>query len=271
MPELPEVETTLRGIEPHILNIPINKILVRAKKLRWPIPEKTLKNNLIGNSFYSINRRAKYLIFKSKLGHLLVHLGMSGCLKILHRFDEPNKHDHLDFVFKNGTCLRFTDPRKFGSILWTQDPEKHFLIKNLGPEPLGNSFSGTYLFEKSRRRKLPIKSFIMNANVVSGIGNIYANEALFLSGIRPQKKTGTISQKQFETLALSIKNLLHSSIDQGGTTLRDFVSGNNRPGYFQNELLVYGRSGKNCFSCSSKLKEIRLAQRSSVYCPLCQS
>ncbi len=271
MPELPEVETTLRGIEPHILNLPINNFWVREKKLRWPIPVREIKQGLTGNFFSSIKRRAKYLILKSKRGSLLIHLGMSGSLRIFPYFVEPEKHDHVDVEFKNGTYLRFTDPRKFGSILWTRDPDKHPLIKNLGPEPLGNSFSGDYLFQLSRKRKTPVKNFIMNANIIAGVGNIYASEALFLSGIRPQKRTRNISRRQFELLASSIKEILQSSIDQGGTTLRDFVGSNNKPGYFKNQLKVYGRAGQGCKSCSTELKQIRLSQRSSVYCPQCQS
>lgn len=271
MPELPEVETTLRGIEPHVLNLPINNIWIREKKLRWPIPVGKIKQGLIGNSFSSIKRRAKYLILKSNRGSLLIHLGMSGSLRIFPYFVEPEKHDHVDFGFKNGSFLRFTDPRKFGSILWTQDAENHPLIKNLGPEPLGNSFSGEYLFQLSRKRKTSIKNFIMNANIIAGVGNIYASEALFLSGIRPQKRAGSLSRKQFELLALGIKEILQSSIDQGGTTLRDFVGSNNKPGYFKNKLKVYGRAGQSCTACSKELKQIRLGQRSSVYCPQCQS
>ena len=184
MPELPEVETTLRGIEPHILNLPIKRISIRESKLRWKVPEKELKKNLLGNNFLSIKRRAKYLILNSKKGSLLIHLGMSGSLRILFEEVKPQKHDHIDIVFKNNCLLRFTDPRKFGSFLWSKDPEVHPLLKDLGPEPLGNSFSGEYLFQVSRKRKVPLKNFIMNAKVLAGVGNIYASEALFLAGIR---------------------------------------------------------------------------------------
>lgn len=270
MPELPEVETTLRGIEPHILNLPIERISIRESKLRWRVPKKDLKENLLGNYFSSIKRRAKYLILNSKKGSLLIHLGMSGSLKILFEEAKPQKHDHIDIVFKNNCLLRFTDPRKFGSFLWSKDPEVHPLLKDLGPEPLGNSFSGEYLFQVSRGRKVPLKNFIMNAKVLAGVGNIYASEALFLAGIRPKKRAGDVSLKQYDLLAFSIKELLQNSIDKGGTTLKDFVGGDNKPGYFKNELMVYGRVGKACKKCSSHLKEIRLSQRSSVYCPKCQ-
>ena len=271
MPELPEVETTLRGIEPHVLNLPIERISIRESKLRWKVPKKDLEKNLLGNYFSSIKRRAKYLILNSKKGSLLIHLGMSGSLRILFEEVKPQKHDHIDIVFKNNCLLRFTDPRKFGSFLWSKDPEVHPLLKDLGPEPLGNSFSGEYLFQVSRKRKVTLKNFIMNAKVLSGVGNIYASEALFLAGIRPQKRAGNISRKQYDLLAFSIKELLQNSIDKGGTTIKDFVGGDNKPGYFKNELMVYGRTGKACKKCSSYLKEIRLSQRSSVYCPKCQA
>ena len=255
MPELPEVETTLRGIEPHVLNLPIERISIRESKLRWKVPKKDLEENLLGNYFSSIKRRAKYLILNSKKGSQLIHLGMSGSLRILFEEVKPQKHDHIDIVFKNNCLLRFTDPRKFGSFLWSKDPEVHPLLKDLGPEPLGNSFSGEYLFQVSRKRKVPLKNFIMNAKVLAGVGNIYASEALFLAGIRPQKRAGTISSKQYDLLAFSIKELLQNSIDKGGTTLKDFVGSDNKPGYFKNELMVYGRAGKACKKCSSHLKK----------------
>ena len=201
MPELPEVETTLRGIEPHILNLPIERISIRESKLRWKVPKKDLKENLLNNYFSSIKRRAKYLVLNSKKGSLLIHLGMSGSLRILFEEVKPQKHDHIDIVFKNNCLLRFTDPRKFGSFLWAKDPEVHPLLKDLGPEPLGNSFSGEYLFQVSRKRKVPLKNFIMNAKVLAGVGNIYASEALFLAGIRPQKRAGNISRKEYDPVS----------------------------------------------------------------------
>ena len=206
MPELPEVETTLRGIEPHILNLPIERISIRESKLRWKVPKKDLEKNLLGNYFSSIKRRAKYLILNSEKGSLLIHLGMSGSLRILFEEVKPQKHDHIDIVFKNNCLLRFTDPRKFGSFLWSKDPEVHPLLKDLGPEPLGNSFSGEYLFQVSRKRKVPLKNFIMNAKVLAGVGNIYASEALFLAGIRPQKRAGNISRKQYDLLAFQLRS-----------------------------------------------------------------
>ena len=195
---------------------------------------------------------------------------MSGCLRIFPNFIEPEKHDHIDLIFKDGKVLRFTDPRRFGSFLWSKKPDQHPLLKNLGPEPLGNSFSGQYLFESSRGRKVAIKNFIMNGKIVVGVGNIYASEALFNAGLKPQRMSGNTNLSQFDSLAASIKMLLQNSINKGGTTLRNFVGGDNKPGYFAQDLMVYGRKDKKCRSCSTSLKELRIGQRSSVYCPQCQ-
>ncbi len=270
MPELPEVETTLRGIEPHILNRQITSISVRNPSLRWPVPVNSLKDNLVSNSFLSIRRRGKYLILESLKGFVLIHLGMSGCLRIFDNNSAPEKHDHIDVCFDDNSILRYTDPRRFGSFLWTEEPESHVLINKLGPEPLGNEFSGTHLFKKSRKKKMPVKNFIMDSQVVVGVGNIYASEALFLAGIRPKKNAGKVSYDQYESLASEIRNLLNKSIEKGGTTLRDFVGGDNKPGYFKQQLNVYGRSGEECKVCRSILKNLKIGQRGSVYCPKCQ-
>ena len=270
MPELPEVETTLRGIEPHILNRQITSISVRNPSLRWPVPVNSLKDNLVSNSFLSIRRRGKYLILESLKGFVLIHLGMSGCLRIFDNNSAPEKHDHIDVCFDDNSILRYTDPRRFGSFLWTEDPESHVLINKLGPEPLGNEFSGTHLFKKSRKKKMPVKNLIMDSQVVVGVGNIYASEALFLAGIRPKKNAGKVSYDQYESLASEIRNLLNKSIEKGGTTLRDFVGGDNKPGYFKQQLNVYGRSGEECKVCRSILKNLKIGQRGSVYCPKCQ-
>ena len=269
MPELPEVETTLRGIESHILNKKILNIVIRRPNLRWPIPVIELTENLLSQHFKSIERRGKYLILKVETGSLMIHLGMSGCLRVFKKGKKPEKHDHIDIVFKDN-ILRYTDPRRFGSFLWTKNIDLHPLIKDLGPEPLSNYFSGKYLYDVSRNRKMPIKNFIMNSKIVVGVGNIYANEALFLSGIKPQKKAGLVSSNKYEDLAIVIKDLLKKAIDQGGTTLKDFVGGDNKPGYFQQDLLVYGRKGKECCQCSTLLSEIRIGQRSSIFCKNCQ-
>lgn len=270
MPELPEVETTLRGIKPHILNRQITSISVRNPSLRWPVPVNSLKDNLVSNSFLSIRRRGKYLILESLKGFVLIHLGMSGCLRIFDNNSAPEKHDHIDVCFDDNSILRYTDPRRFGSFLWTEEPESHVLINKLGPEPLGNEFSGTHLFKKSRKKKMPVKNFIMDSQVVVGVGNIYASEALFLAGIRPKKNAGKVSYDQYESLASEIRNLLNKSIEKGGTTLRDFVGGDNKPGYFKQQLNVYGRSGEECKVCRSILKNLKIGQRGSVYCPKCQ-
>ena len=270
MPELPEVETTLRGIQNHILHKEIKEIKVRQPHLRWQVPTEQIVKALEGNSFSEIYRRAKYLVLKSQKGSLLIHLGMSGSLRIFSAFIEPEKHDHIDIIFNDKKLLRFRDPRRFGSFLWTETPNQHPLLENLGPEPLGNSFSGQYLFELSRGRKAPLKNFIMNSKIVVGVGNIYANEALFKAGLRPQRKSGKVTLNQFESLASSIKILLQSSIDEGGTTLRDFVGTDNKPGYFKQQLMVYGRKNKRCKFCSALLKELKISHRSSIYCPQCQ-
>ena len=269
MPELPEVETTLRGIQPHILNLKISSIIVRQSSLRWPVPEKLIRKKLISNSFNNITRRGKYLLLESSNEFLIIHLGMSGSLRIT---EEQNlrKHDHIDICFEDGTILRYCDPRRFGCFLWTNNPSDHFLLKNLGPEPLGNNFNGQYLFSLSRGKKVSIKNFIMNSHVVVGVGNIYASEALFASGIRPSSRAGRISKNKYEELANKIVELLRKSIEKGGTTLRDFVSGNNEPGYFKQSLMVYGREGETCYKCSSRIKSLRIGQRASAFCPKCQ-
>ena len=270
MPELPEVETTLRGIETHILNKKILSINVRQPSLRWAVPVDLLINKLTNKRFSGIKRRGKYLLLECSNEFLIIHLGMSGSLRIT-KYGDIKKHDHIDLVFEDNSVLRYCDPRRFGCFLWTNDPNNHFLLKNLGPEPLGNKFNGEYLFETSRKRKTPVKNFIMNSKVVVGVGNIYANEALFKAKIRPARQAGKISLNQYESLSIEIVSVLRKSINKGGTTLRDFVGGNNKPGYFKNELMVYGRAGKTCKNCSSLLKEIRLSQRASVYCPHCQT
>ena len=270
MPELPEVETTLRGIETHILDKKILSINVRQPSLRWAVPVDLLINKLINKKFSGIKRRGKYLLLECSKEFLIIHLGMSGSLRIAD-YGDIKKHDHIDIVFEDKSILRYCDPRRFGCFLWTDDPNNHFLLKNLGPEPLGNIFNGKYLFDVSRKRKTPVKNFIMNSKVVVGVGNIYANEALFKAKIRPTRQAGKISLERYETLSMEIVSILRKSINKGGTTLRDFVGSNNKPGYFKNELLVYGRARMTCRNCSSPLKEIRLSQRSSVYCPKCQA
>lgn len=271
MPELPEVETTLRGIEPHIKNKTVKSIAVRQPSLRWPIPE-DLHQQLAGKKLIDLTRRGKYLLFRFSHGYLIIHLGMSGSLRIVKPDDVFRKHDHVDIIFSRQACLRFHDPRRFGCVLWTSDPiSEHKLLKKLGPEPLSDDFTAHYLFTKSRKRSKDIKAFIMDSNIVVGVGNIYANEALFSAGIRPTRQAGRVTKKQYELLVFEIKKVLERSILQGGTTLRDFVGGDGQPGYFVQQLNVYGRDGLPCQQCKTLLKLIRQSQRATVYCPACQS
>ncbi len=270
MPELPEVETTRRGIAPHVIEKLISKVIIREHKLRWQIPPK-LKQNLQDQTFHKLERRAKYLIFHTDTGFMLLHLGMSGSLRIVPIGIKPEKHDHVDIQFTTGQVLRFRDPRKFGSIHWTTDePSQHVLLHHLGPEPLSKEFNTNYLFQKSRKRSQSVKTFIMDSRIVVGVGNIYASESLFLAGIHPKRKAGNVSLERYELLVAAIKTVLKSAIKKGGTTLRDFVSGEGKPGYFKNELKAYDRSDQPCVVCGNLIKCIRLGQRSTYYCNCCQ-
>lgn len=271
MPELPEVETTCRGIAPHIEGQIIKQVIIRQPQLRWPVPE-SLNQILTGLSIQSVSRRAKYLLFTTSSGTMLVHLGMSGSLRIITPGQNAGKHDHIDFVFNDGKVLRFNDPRRFGAVLWTTAPAaEHQLLKNLGPEPLLADFNGELLYSQSRNRKVPVKSFIMDSHIVVGVGNIYANEALFMAGILPARHAGKISLARYQRLADCIRVILQFAIQQGGTTLRDFVNEAGNPGYFKQQLRVYGREGLPCVHCQQLLKEIRLANRSTIFCSHCQS
>lgn len=270
MPELPEVETTRRGITPHIIDQRFTQVIVRQPKLRWPIPAE-LSDLLLGQRVISVTRRAKYLLLELTAGSLMIHLGMSGSLRIVSAGTPTGSHDHADFEFSNGNLLRYTDPRRFGAILWLEgDPDEHALLKNLGPEPLSEAFTGKHLHSLAGQRKVPVKSFIMDGHVVVGVGNIYANEALFRAGIHPKRATGRISLLRYEQLAQQIKETLSQAITSGGTTLKDFVGGDGKPGYFKQSLQVYGRGGQPCVHCGEQLKEIRLGQRSTVFCSRCQ-
>lgn len=269
MPELPEVETTRRGIAPHIIGKHLQTAVVRHTGLRWPVEE--LDRLMAGQRLSAIDRRGKYLLFRFERGVLLGHLGMSGSLRILSQPQAPGAHDHIDLVFDNGTLLRYTDPRRFGAMLWTTLPvEEHTLLAHLGPEPLEDSFSGDYIYQRSRKRSQAIKTFIMDSKVVVGVGNIYANEALFRAGIRPTLPAGKVSAAAYERLVADIKAVLSEAIRQGGTTLRDFIGGDGKPGYFKQELQVYGRGGEPCRRCGKVLKEVKLGQRATVYCTSCQ-
>ncbi len=268
MPELPEVETTRRGIEPHVCGEIISEIIVRQPKLRWPVPGQL--QQLVGAEVTEVARRGKYLLLETISGTCLIHLGMSGSLRITSRLTPPEKHDHVDIIFTNDVVLRLRDPRRFGAVLWAGCGELHPLLIKLGPEPLTDEFSGEYLFKKSRNRRINVKALIMDSHVVVGVGNIYANEALFSAGIDPRKASGEISAKRYALLVTEIKTVLQQAIAQGGTTLRDFVREDGQTGYFQIELKVYGRSGETCVACGMMLQQIKQAQRSSWFCPVCQ-
>lgn len=270
MPELPEVETTRRGIAPHIVGDVVESVVVRNAALRWPVPG-DLARQVNGQELLELQRRAKYLLLRFQRGYLMIHLGMSGSLRIVDAKTTVAKHDHIDLLFSNGLILRYHDPRRFGSVLWISgDRPRHKLLDALGPEPLSDDFGVSYLYALAQGRNLPVKSLIMDSHVVVGVGNIYANEALFTSGIRPLRPCNRISRARYTLLTGAIKNILGDAIEQGGTTLRDFVGGDGKPGYFKQQLQVYGRGGKPCLVCAGPLKEIRISQRTSVYCPRCQ-
>ncbi|MDE2197224.1 MAG: bifunctional DNA-formamidopyrimidine glycosylase/DNA-(apurinic or apyrimidinic site) lyase [Gammaproteobacteria bacterium] len=270
MPELPEVETARRGIEPHLLSRTVSALVVRDKRLRWPVP-RTLIETLPGQRIDSLTRRGKYLLLHTAAGTAILHLGMSGSLRVLPADTPAGKHDHLDIVLDSGRALRLRDPRRFGTLLWTTgDPGRHKLLRSLGPEPLGDDFDGDYLFGKSRKRKAPIKNFIMNSHIVAGVGNIYASEALFLARIHPQRAAGRVSRERYGVLAKVIRKVLNAAINAGGTTLRDFSRADGEPGYFRQHLRVYGRAGKACERCGGTVAAKVTGQRSTYYCPNCQ-
>ncbi len=270
MPELPEVETTLRGIAPHIVEKRVRQVIVRQPSLRWPVPAAI--ESAVGRKLKSITRRGKYLVFHFSNGAIIAHLGMSGSLRIVAADEPPLFHDHVDLCFSGGTVLRYCDPRRFGAWLWTlAEPEAHELLVHLGPEPLSDDFSLDYLLAKARGRKATVKSFIMDSRIVVGVGNIYANEALFMAGIHPKRAAGRISVARYDKLVLAIKEVLAKAIVMGGTTLRDFVGGDGKPGYFKQSLNVYGRGEQPCKICGALLQEIRLGQRTTVFCKVCQT
>lgn len=269
MPELPEVETTRRGIAPHLIGQRILGAHVRQPDLRYPVTP-GLGESISGKQVRAVSRRGKYLLVETDSGTLLIHLGMSGSLRVLPARTPPGPHDHVDILFAE-SCLRLRDPRRFGAILWTPDPVAgHRLLQRLGPEPLEPEFSARYLHDIGRSRSIPIKSLIMDSHVVVGVGNIYACESLFMARILPTRNAGKVSQERYARLVLAIKAVLTSAIQQGGTTLRDFVREDGNPGYFSNQLLVYGRDGEPCPGCGAPLKKKVIAQRSTYYCSQCQ-
>ncbi|MGJ8692060.1 MAG: bifunctional DNA-formamidopyrimidine glycosylase/DNA-(apurinic or apyrimidinic site) lyase [Thalassotalea sp.] len=269
MPELPEVEVCRLGISPHIINKTVSAVVVRFWQLRWPIPKAV--ETLVGFTVEAVERRSKYLILKFSSGSLLIHLGMSGTIRVVDDRVAVVKHDHFDLAFNNGVILRLNDPRRFGAVLWLPEhKDEQGILSKLGPEPLTDEFSHGYLHRLAQGKKTPIKTFIMNNPVVVGVGNIYANEALFLAGIRPNSPAGDISKRRYDILTDTIKAVLAAAITQGGTTLKDFTQSDGKPGYFAQSLNVYGRAGEACLVCETTLLEIRQSNRSSVYCTKCQ-
>ncbi len=270
MPELPEVETTRKGITPSLLGHSVERVIVRDRRLRWPVPV-GLEAGLTGQLITAVDRRGKYLIMRTSGGNAIVHLGMSGCLRIVRPGVTPRKHDHFDIQVDTGDILRFNDPRRFGCLLWTTgDPASHPLLAGLGPEPLSAEFSGSFLYARSRQRGTAIKPHLMNAGVVVGIGNIYANEALFRAGIHPKRAAGRIALARMDRLVTAIKTVLTEAIRAGGTTLKDFYGSDGRPGYFRHDLRVYGRTGQPCVICESPIRQSVIGQRSTFSCPTCQ-
>jgi formamidopyrimidine-DNA glycosylase len=269
MPELPEVETTRRGLAPYVVGRRIARVEVREPRLRWPVATR-LPGALANASIGSLERRAKYLLFGTDAGTLLVHLGMSGSLRYLSEPLAPATHDHIDVHFDGGGALRFNDPRRFGSFMLTATPSTHPLLKDLGPEPLGDEFDADYLWRASRNRRVAIKQHLMNGRVVVGVGNIYASEALFRAGVHPRRIAGRIARARFEPLVTAVRDVLRDAIEEGGTTLRNFVGGDGKPGYFAGRLRVYDRDGSPCINCGTKIERRVLGQRATFYCPRCQ-
>lgn len=270
MPELPEVETTRRGIEPFVADARIERVVVRERCLRWPIPP-AVERNLAGARMLGVRRRAKYLLLESERGSAIAHLGMSGSFCVVPAEAQPGIHDHYDLVLDGGKALRFTDPRKFGCLLWGgREPLRHKLLAGLGPEPFSAEFCGAWLKNRARGRRVAVKSFLMMPAVVAGMGNIYASEALFRAGIHPRRAAGRIASRRYELLAREIRGILGEAIEAGGTTLRDFADAGGRPGYFAQQLDVYDREGLNCPRCACEIRRTVIGQRASYYCVNCQ-
>jgi len=274
MPELPEVETTRRGLSPHVEGRRVTRVLLRRPDLRWPIPRE-IESLLPGQRISAVRRRAKYLLLDTEAGSALLHLGMSGSLRLLPEDTPVRKHDHVDIVLGQdrsdaGPVLRFNDPRRFGCLLWQAAGDVHPLLAKLGPEPLSDAFDGDSLFALSRQRKAPVKAFLMDQSVVVGVGNIYATEALFIAGISPVRAAGKVAHERYVALAEAVKRILQRAIDRGGTTLRDFISPDGAPGYFEQELLAYGRGGQPCPRCGHALRQASISQRATVWCARCQ-
>ena len=269
MPELPEVETTRRGIAPHVEGRRVIGVALRRNDLRWPIPRE-ITTQLPGQKIEAVRRRAKYLLLDAQTGSAILHLGMSGNLRVLPQGTPVRPHDHVDIALEGDLLLRLNDPRRFGALLWQPHGATHELLANLGPEPLGDGFDGHFLWQRAQGRSAPVKHFLMDQRIVVGVGNIYAAEALFRAGIHPAREAGKVSRARYERLADAVKAILSHAILRGGTTLRDFLNPDGEPGYFEQELFVYGRAGEPCKACGSTLRAADWGQRATVYCPRCQ-
>jgi formamidopyrimidine-DNA glycosylase len=270
MPELPEVETARRGLEPRLLHQRIRGAVLRHRGMRWPV-RADLPRLLAGHSIRSVGRRSKYLLIDCETGWLILHLGMSGSLRMVPAQQAPGKHDHFDLVLENGQALRLTDPRRFGAVIWEPgEPALHKLLQGLGPEPFDAAFDAGWLFTRTRGRTAPIKNVLMDSHIVCGVGNIYANESLFGAGIHPARAAGRISLARYARLVDVVRDTLRAAIAAGGSTLRDFVQADGSPGYFQRQYFVYGRDGEPCRKCGTQIKAVRIGQRSAFYCPRCQ-
>ena len=270
MPELPEVETICNGIRPYIQHQTIQNVIVRESQLRWKIPN-DFSSSIIGLKINNVTRRGKYCLLNTVSGSIILHLGMSGSLRIVNSHTAVKRHDHVDFIFNDEIILRFNDPRKFGAVLWGEgDVYQHKLLKTLGSEPLSVDFNGEYLYQRAIKRRKAIKSFIMDGHILVGVGNIYASESLFAAKLHPLQAAGKISLVEYQTLATEIKKVLQRAIQQGGTTLKDFVNEQGKPGYFSQSLQVYGRAGEPCYQCQTLIEQLIIAQRASYFCPTCQ-
>ncbi|CAH0541798.1 bifunctional DNA-formamidopyrimidine glycosylase/DNA-(apurinic or apyrimidinic site) lyase [Vibrio marisflavi] len=269
MPELPEVEVSRMGITPHLVGHVITKLTFRTSKLRWDIPNEL--KLLQGQTITGVYRRAKYLLIETDVGSAMVHLGMSGSLRVLDSTHPPAKHDHVDMQLDSGKVLRYNDPRRFGAWLWCEQGTEHELLVNIGPEPLTDAFNVQYMHDKANGKRVAIKQFIMDNKIVVGVGNIYANESLFTAGISPLRAAGKLSESEWEKLVSEIKQVLNTAIEQGGTTLKDFAQADGKPGYFAQELKIYGKAKQPCPNCGEKIQEQKIGQRNTFFCSSCQS
>lgn len=267
MPELPEVEVSRMGISPHLVGEKVAKLTFRTPKLRWDIPLEL--KQIEGQVIRGVHRRAKYLLIETDVGSAIVHLGMSGSLRVLDAEIAPSKHDHVDLKLENGKVLRYNDPRRFGAWLWTEDGD-HSVLNNSGPEPLTDEFNANYIASKAVNKRVAVKQFIMDNKIVVGVGNIYANESLFSARIHPTKPAGQLSEQEWSLLVAEIKLVLDTAIKQGGTTLKDFSQADGKPGYFAQELQVYGKKGEPCLVCGGPIEELKIGQRNTFFCSDCQ-